>query len=129
MIKVNIDVSEGFEYPVAIWDSMECSSLEKLTYVALWGLKAQGKTSPTTPEIAKFLNVSQATAVQAVKGLEEKCWIKRTPFKKARGFGYEYTLYESPEYPEIEVSHATLANRKNNDLTAPRRKQFGREVR
>lgn len=128
MIKVNTNVSEGFEYPTAIWEDTDLTAYEKFTYVSLWGLKAQGNTSPTIPELAKYTGISSATVVKAVNSLEEKCWIKRTPFKKKVGFGFEFTLYESPEYPEIEQDKLTLANRKANEVTAPRR-QFGRNVR
>lgn len=96
---------------------------------------SKGKNPPSLRGLAKLCNVSVGSVVRALDNLEEMGWIRRE--KSGDTSRIDYQLYVVPyeveymaqeEMPEIEVGTVTLANRKNTNLTAPRR-QFGRNVR
>lgn len=126
---MTITTDKEFLTPMALLeDDRITKNYEITTYTALKILAGEGIENPSMAQIATLARCNAVTVRKAIKTLEECGWVKRT-LKPLETPTYE--VYDEPqeEMPEIEVLHATLANRKANDLTAPRRKQFGREVR
>lgn len=104
------------------------------TAIRVWfvldNLALQGINSPSLREIARLSMMSTATARKTLNAMEKAGWLKMEKYGETGNIIYTLLMKEKEEeMPEIEVGRLSLANRKNNDLTAPRRKQFGRVVR
>lgn len=107
-------------------------------WVILQHFVYSGYEFPTLRDLTNNeLKLSTTTVSKALDNLENAGWIKRE--KTSVTGNIHYTLYLVPneveyvpenqdeEMPEIEVGTITLANRKPNNATAPKR--FGRNVR
>lgn len=97
-------------------------------WLALDYFISNGKNSPALADIAETAMTTVVTARKALDKMEQEGWIKREKDSVTSPIRYIVYAVKFNELPEIEVSHATLANRKNNNLTSPRR-SFGRNVR
>lgn len=96
-------------------------------WIVLDNLAAQGIFSPPLREIARLSMCSVKTAKKALDAMDNAGWLKMEKFGKTGNIIYTL-LTKEEEMPEIEVGRLSLANRKNSNLTSPRR-QFGRVVK
>lgn len=98
-------------------------------WFVLDNLATQGINSPSLREIARLSFLSTATARKALNAMESAGYLKMEKYGETGNIVYTLLMKDSEdEMPEIEVGTVTLANRKNNGLTSPRR-SFGRRVR
>ena len=126
---VDLMTDKELEIPKSfLHDKRITSGYTKVVYIVLKDFALDGINNPSMAEIAELARCNAVTVRKAIKTLIETGWVKRALIPLENPV---YEVYDEPqeEMPEIEVSHATLANRKSNDLTAPRRKQFGRVVK